>query len=361
VTELRRTVLISLLLACAAALALPGSAGAEPGQMVLGLNANTQAWGNDVGAEQDLARSSGARGLREEYRWSVIEPRDDEWDFSRYDRVSLEAARRGMRVLPLLFDTPRWAGRSWKALPYRASEYAEYVARVVGRYGPGGSLWQEHPELAAWAPTHFELWNEPYFANFSHGGVRPAAYARLVRAASIAGRAANPRARFLLEADVSWTNDFRTYHEWIGALYRAVPDLGRYFDAVAIHPYAGGDPDAWNPEHAGTARWQLRRIDRIRARFAAHGDGAKPLWITEIGWSTCPAGCQTEGQQAAYLRRLFSILRTRYQGVVQATFLYGWHDLGNGARSDKEQWFGIIRRDGSRKPAWHVFRRAAGA
>jgi hypothetical protein len=331
----------------------------DRGELRIGVNANTQAWGDGIGLEQDLVQQTGAKWLREEFAWNVIEPKPGEWDWRRYDQLMTEAARRGLHVLPLLMDTPDWAGAAWNSLPDDTAAYAEYVWQVAARYGPNGRFWWENPDLdKSTAPVYFELWNEPYLKNFSTEGASPARYARLVRAAVTAGRDANAEAKFLLEADLSWTDDFNTYREWIDTMYDAVPDLGHYFDAIAVHPYGDRGPDYYTPD--GNVRWQVRRLERIRQKFADAGDGEKGIWITELGWTTCSANsdCVSEADQARYYARIADLVRTRYRSYVDALFYYGWHDLGT-SPSDKEQHFGIMRRDGTKKPAWNALRSVA--
>jgi hypothetical protein len=330
------------------------------GKLRIGLNPNTQDWGPDAGQQQDLVRASGAKYIREELRWSSIEPQNDQWSFSRYDSLVTNAAQRGLTILPLLMSVPGWAGPSWDSVPSNPAEFSEYVAKVVARYGAGGDFWRAHPELGDYAPDHFEIWNEPYLGVFAAGDTDPARYARLVKAATTAGRAANPNAKFLIEADTTATDDFSTYYPWIDRMYDAVPNLGDYFDAIAVHPYSDNSPDYYTPN--GNTRWQVRRLEQVRAKFAAHGDGDKHLWITEVGWTTCPTNpaCATESEQAKNTARLFEMVRTDYP-FVDAVFLYGYHDLNPGDGGDKEQWFGLIRRDGSFKPAWQTLKQITGA
>jgi polysaccharide biosynthesis protein PslG len=348
----------------AASCSKPPASGEAPaprsGGLRIGINAGTQGWGPDAGQQQDIVRSSGAGYLREELDWDLIEPQNDQWSWSRYDSLMTSAAQRGLTVLPLLMSVPGWAGASWDAVPSNPTEYSEYVAKVVARYGPGGDFWRAHPDLAAYAPDYFEIWNEPYLGVFAAGDTDPARYARLVKAATTAGRAANPNAKFLIEADTTGTDNFSTYHAWMDGMYAAVPNLGDYFDAVAVHPYGDASPDHYTPR---SSRWQFRRIEEIKAKLQAHGDGGKHLWITEVGWTTCPSNpaCASESQQAAYVSRMFEMVRTDYGSLVDAVFLYGFHDLNPGDPSDKEQWFGFIRRDGSFKPAWQALKRATGA
>ena len=59
-----------------------------------------------------------------------------------------------------------------------------------------------------------------------------------------------------------------------------------YYDVMAVHPYMGNAD--LGPE-APTTRGRARMTHTARAAsslMAAKGDGAKPIWFTEFGWST---------------------------------------------------------------------------
>jgi hypothetical protein len=316
----------------------------------------TNAQGHDMSSSTvlDKAEPTGAKWLREDFDWNAIEPQDDAWSWSRYDNLLIEAAKRDVRILPVLMGTPSWAGSAWNEIPANPAEYAEYTAKVVERYGPGGSFWQANPDIATFAPEYFELWNEPYLDEFSAGNVDPGRYARLVKAAASAGHSSNSQARYLLAAEQAPSGE---RHTFIDGMYSAVPDLNSYFDAVAVHPYSGSSsPD--DPRDG----WGFSRLADVRAKFVDHGAQDKPLWITEIGWSTCPQDtryCTSEQNQAAYLARMFELLGTTYSGYVRAAFVYCRTDL-NDHPAEAYGWYGLQRLDGSHKPAYDVFRQAAG-
>lgn len=335
----------------------------NPGGLRIGLVGNSQGWGSQMGARQDLVASSGVRWVREEFDWSAAEPARGQYDWSRYDELELTYAERAYTVLPLLMGAPSWAEPSSDTIPDDPSAYADFVAAVVARYGPGGSFWAAHPELAVRAPQFFELWNEPYYPQFSAGRIDPGRYARLVKAAGKAGKAANPRAKFTAaaETDVQPTGS-RQWMSWTDAMYAAVPDLNNYFDAVAVHPYSKNRPP--DAPVDGYIHDKFERIATIHDHFRAHGAGDKPLWITEMGWSTCadPAqNCVSEITQAAYTRKLFAMVRGKYRDVVGAVFLYCLTDFGPGGSSDPEKNFGLMREDGAPKPALSALRDATGA
>ena len=321
--------------------------------MKFGLVASTAGWGDKIGAEQGLAAQSGIGWLREEFRWSAIEPSDDAWQWGTYDTVMSEAAKRGLSVLPMLLSSPAWAAPSWNTIPADPSEFAEFTAKVAARYGPQGAFWAAHPELPAKPVTHIELWNEPYLRFFSQTGVDAGRYARLVKAAAQAGRAANPAVRYLLAGEYNDENGSK----WMRAMFTAVPDLAAYFDAVAVHPYTGGrSPSYYTPPYTD---WQFRRVEQIHDDLVALGAADKHLWFTEIGWSTCPGGsayeCVTEQQQADYLRQMFDMTTTNYRDWVDAIFIYALRSWES-SPTNKEDWFGIVGGDGTPKPAWPVLR-----
>ena len=139
-------------------------------------------------------------------------------------------------------------------------------------------------------------------------------------------------------------------------MYAAVPDLNNYFDAVAVHPYARRSPLTYTP--GDDDRRQTRRLERVRDALVARGAGDKPLWITEVGWSTCRRAqdCVSESQQAAYFRDLFALQRVRWSGYVAAVFVYALQDFRS---RDSQGSFGVLRQGGSRKPGWYAMRAAS--
>jgi hypothetical protein len=294
-------------------------------------------WGRlPDGPALDRMAPTGIRWIREEFNG----PPD-----SISEGVYRAAAGRGIRVLPLL--------QTSSMLPDDVNGFARMVAAHTRRYGPGGTFWTSFPELdGRLASSHFEIYNEPY--GDWYGPVEPARYARLLATVVPAARRANPRARFLMAVD--WTPDGER-RAWIDQLYATVPGLNALFDAVAMHPYSG----VRSPDQAGDP-WGFKRLTEARRTLVAHGAVAKPFWITELGWSTCPdnsGDCVSEAQQADYIERAGQMLRQQY-GFVEALFVY--HFSGSEANpADPEDFYGLVRRDLSPKPAFHALRRVTGA
>jgi hypothetical protein len=347
--------------ACAAALVLAAGCGgstdtqarpAAPSTATdpfVGVAANTLGWGADVGRAQDIVRHSGVRLLREELSWDIVEPTRGARRWATTDRLMVAAAHRHLQMLVLLTGIPKWAARPNGGLPTRTAAYGAYVRDVVARYGPNGGFWRRHPTLPrASAPTWFELWNEPYYAPPLRSTLDTDRYAALARAGLNAGRAADPDARFLVEVDASYAGEEQVSDDWLDGVERAAPGLLADADAVAVHPYSDREPVSEG------------EVTHLRSALTQRGLKT-PIWITEVGWSTCTergSGCVGETEQASALRRFLTAMARRPRDDVAKVFVYNMHDLGR-VPTEREQHFGVLRLDGSHKPSWSVLRRFA--
>ena len=104
------------------------------------------------------------------------------------------------------------------------------------------------------------------------------------------------------------------------------------------------------------------RLTQVHDHFAARGVN-KPLWITEVGWSTCTGDttyCVSESQQASYTATMFQMLHTSSLSYVKAVFLYHMQDLGTD-QSNSEMFYGAEHLDGSPKPVWNTLKTAVAA
>lgn len=328
--------------------------GPNLGGLIVGLDANAAGWGgaSTAGRLDQVRSSTGARWLREGFLWRSIEPVEGRFDFSYYDHFMSLAAEQGEHILPVLYDAPSWAGGTEATIPAVPNSYATFVAAVVRRYGPHGSFWAQNPSLRAYAVHTFELWNEPYYDNGDNGDYNPGRYANLVKAATTAGRAADASARFLMAAEITGRQVGSRWMSWIDSLYQAIPNLNRYFDGIAIHPY-GSDASGLD----GEGDDQMRRAEVIHSSFVSHGAANKPFWITEVGWPTCTSvsdGCVTAATQASNLQTLIGYVRGSWSRWVQAAFIYQYEDLGANADNPEDN-YGLTTVNHAPKPALAIF------
>ncbi|HEX6688178.1 MAG TPA: hypothetical protein VF085_05880 [Solirubrobacterales bacterium] len=227
-----------------------------------------------------------------------------------------------------------------------ATHYREWVVAFIRRYGPGGDFWSAHPELdsSRYAIATIELGNEPYFGEMS-----AADYADTVR----------PTLEEIhrLGLPVKVILDSRVYGKdtsWMDTLYQRIPDLNSLFYAFADHPYwYGHDPAEVSP--AGP----FGRIETLRRRMIEQGAGSKPIFITEYGESTADCGeeCVSEETQAQHLGEMISAVAANPRWGVEMLSLYQLQDRGTDS-SDRELQFGLLREDGTEKPAYSVVQAA---
>jgi len=227
-----------------------------------------------------------------------------------------------------------------------AAHYKEYVVAFIKRYGAGGSFWAEHPELseAKYAIRTFELGNEPYY-----GGMTANQYAAAVRPALEAVHTQNLPAKLILPSVIHGSDT-----SWMDTLYQSIPNLNEYFYAFADHPYWYGQ----SPSTPGNGS-PLERIATLRKRMNEKGASNKPIFITEYGQSTadCGAECVSEAQQAIDITTLLTGVLTHPEWGVEMISFFQLHDWATESTNREEQ-FGILRQDGTPKPAYPIVQAA---
>jgi hypothetical protein len=334
---------------------------------VVGVIAGTAQWRGDRGMTNRMKQvlaTSDAKWLREGFYWDQIERKPGTFTFAHYDQLVSLAAQHRVHLLVELYMAPRWAAKTPSTVPADPTAYSRFVAGVVHRYGPGGTFWAAHPNLAGYAVQTFEIWNEAYYTNGDGGHYDPARYARLVKAAVTAGRAANPAAKFLMGAEMEGefvqSKGLRSWVWWVDALYKAVPDLNNYFDGVSVHPY-GHDITHRSPAIPGQPYYgydQMRRIELIRKQLVKHGAASKPFWVTEVGWPTCTHGtirCVTPAGQLTSFNTLMRYARGRWKSYVRAVFIFYYDDVGANSSNPMND-YGLIYFNRRPKPTLQAFK-----
>ena len=308
----------------------------------------------DAGRRADSMELQAAVGVgtaRVAFDWSRVETAPGQYDFSFYDPVVADAAARGLRLLPILYDPPSFRssrGSRTKRGMYPPSDPAamgEFADRLVRRYGPDGSLWAERPELRRVPIRSWQVWNEPSHPSFWPDGADPVAYVALLKAVAAAIRAADPQAE-IVAAGLPNSKDGPPVKTFLGAMYDA--GAAGAFDTLAIHPYA--------IDFYGL----MDQVHEMRAIATKHGDDA-PIWITEFGWPTDgPSGYDivTEAEQARLVTqtlRGFATHRTAI-GIRGFTYFYWRESARDPAGGPDSIWghVGLIA-PGRAKPAYHAF------
>ena len=237
---------------------------------------------------------------------------------------SCTTPRPGQSVLPGFGSPPR-----------DPAAFARFMTAVVGRYGPDGSFWGEHPWVRRMPVRAWQIWNEPNIEVFWSQQPFAPEYAALLRAGAAAVHDADPGATVVLAGltNASWVD--------LAAVYDA--GARGSFDVVAVHPYTH------------RARDVLRVVRLARREMRRNGDGALPIWLTELSWPAVGGlpvekygfEVATEAQQAQRLRlalRLIAARRTRLK--IGRVFWYTWLSTEQGR--DSFDWSGLRRTRGGR-------------
>ncbi|MDX6681039.1 MAG: polysaccharide biosynthesis protein PslG [Solirubrobacteraceae bacterium] len=315
--------------------------------------------GADPLAAAAVVRDARAGLVRQPFSWKRIETSPGRLDFSVYDDVMAAAAAAGLSVLPVLMDPPDWrstapaSGRLRAMYPPRAvADMVVLAAALVERYGPGGRFWTAHPELTP-APIHsWQVWNEPNITAFWATGPSPAAYTRLLEGVGSAIRAADPGAE-IVAAGLPLADNGIPIAQFLDGMYAA--GARDAFDTLAIHPYAS--------DAAGV----LRILWAVRMQLDGLGDRDRRIWATEFGWSTGGPPVtitMSETSQAAVLRDTIDLMRRSRDALrLRGFVVFRYRDvLPNPGQTDV--WAlhaGLLRADGSAKPALGALRAAAGS
>jgi hypothetical protein len=287
----------------------------------------------------DRLKRMGARWVRIDMSWATLQPTsrtsyDMAWGVPFMDRIIKMANDRGLRVLGMLWLTPRWAQPTHgeRSSPANPADYGRALAWAAKR-------WQG--KVQAW-----EVWNEPNSSDF-WVTESPVQYTRLLCAGFNAVQRSGSTAGIIFGGTVH--NDV----EWISRAYNA--GAKGCFDRMATHPYVG--PANASPSSGGeNDPWDFNRLAAVRQLMLSHGD-RRPIWLTEFGWSShANTGTEkpwnmgvTEAQQASYTVSALKLLRERHP-YVTAAFIYNEREKET---SDVHQnGYGIMRKDGSAKPVY---------
>ena len=298
-------------------------------------------WSQTDSARSEIATKladAGVRSVRIDLGWHSLEPRRhrlNRWYVRLADRCVNLARVKGMKVLATLLWTPGWANRDRGAAvpPRRVADYAR-IARWAARHFRG--------RVVAW-----EVWNEPNDRTFWLGSAER--YARLLRAAYPAIKAGDRKA-LVVFAGLMHNDDRFLDLAYAGGARGS-------FDVMATHPYQGVGDAMPETADGGDDWWLITHVPAVHEVMASHGDGAKPIWFTEFGWSAHSNWLGMENwqrgvtpeDQAAYLVRAVALVQLRYP-YVERVFWY--KDASRPGEDELQGGYGLLKADRSPRPAY---------
>ena len=274
----------------------------------------------------DLAymKAAAVGSVRLILNWQAIQPTTGgsfRWD--KIDEEMEDLARTGIVPLPQLFGDKSVITDVQDATTM--NRWRTFVAAAVNRYKPGSPFWRQfevdHPGATAMPPHVWQVYNEQNIFEYWPSGPSPNKYAVLLDASAKAIRGADPTAKIML-GGMHGDDNMNGVPSWtfLKLLYE-YPGAADDFDIVAVHPYAFD------------LEGMSREISAVRDVMTSKGDGATPIWVTEMGWSSeldpnkeqwwerTPAG------QAAMLTSAWNMmLANREAWNLHGVYWYTWRD-----------------------------------
>jgi hypothetical protein len=343
----------------AAALALGAPAAAHANEFA-GIVANDVYSGSDsYQAKQFAAQQSlGVGIIRQTLPWAEIEIAPNDYDFTKYDRFVEAAARHNIRVLPVLFDPPSFrrpagASKKYTSFPKSNDDLAAFAREVVQRYGVGGYFWSSRPNIPTLPVTEYQIWNEPNLPVYSGGKPNAAKYVAMLKAVGPAIKAVDPNAEIVTAGLPDSRLSKPNLYKYIQQMYSA--GANGTFDTLGINPYAP------------TAKSLISKLKKIRGIMAKNGDADASLWVTELGWSDVGPGSAFRAGKSGQAKRIGQALRALKSNAttlkLRGFFYFAWKD-GAVYKGGKDFWglhTGLLRKNGTRKPAFAAFKKAVAA
>lgn len=314
----------------------------------------------------EMVREAGFGWVRQQFPWSSIEPVSkgvfidrvifvDTW--AVYDSIVDLAEANNVKVIARLDTSPPWArpGNDWPYTPPdRLEDYGDFVELVARRYR--GRV------------KHYQIWNEPNLAiEWGRHPVDPAAYVRLLQVGYERVKKVDPEA-IVLAASLSPTieESERALNEllYLQRMYEA--GAARLFDVMSVQAYGlRHGPDDRRLELGDV---NFSRPTLVRELMVKNGDGAKPIWASEVGWNSQPEsvkaeptfGRVSEELQARYTVRALERARSEWpwMGVMNLWFF---------RRPHQDEWeqpffyFRLVDPDFTPRPVWRAVREYAHA
>lgn len=296
---------------------------------------------------------------------SVDQGRGYEWN--HVDGFVIKASYAGVRLIPTLIGTPKHLSGNPLRPPLDSAsareQWQSFVRAAVRRYGPNGDFWDDvydctgshcHPNLPYRPLTVWQTWNEPNLGVFWQPSPSPSDYAELLRLTWDAVHSEDPGAEVLTGGIMPGGRGAKnsiSQNDFIAQIYQAGGAAG--FDGLDLHPYSR------------RPRGVRRLVRDARQLTRAYGDGATPLWISEVGWSTKgPKGDDQvtskrgQGKRLARTFKMLTAMRVRF-GIKLAE----WFRYSDGPFSGYCKWCpgaGLFDKKERPKPAWKKYVKVTG-
>ena len=245
----------------------------------------------------------GASWDRSEIQWSLIEKEKGQFSFPVHASTPMSLKEHDLNTLMILdYGNVLYSNGAGENSMPNTPEYIEafkkYCVATAEKYK--GTV------------EYFELWNEVNNTVFNEQGLGIDVYANLVKEVVPAIKAVDPNIKIIGPVTINVAADW----------YRELFSYGTYdyFDCLSTHPYQ------WNRDLEKDA---LRKeVNELRTVMSEYGE-PKPIWISEIGWSTgkkATWGVDPKERPRMALQAYAIMIGEK---LADKVFWYNFHNKGN--------------------------------
>lgn len=280
--------------------------------------------------------NAGVQWLRTGIGWHYAETSKNSYSatyLARIDLIVNTALSAGMNCYVQLGGTPQWASEQpgeadyWAYGPSNVTDWADFVQFIANRYNGRVRYWEVHNE-PDWTFWKSEFTNYVPFLQTAFDKLKAVDSANQV---ILGGLATDGRH--------AWTLDGAEQYA-LQRLYDA--GAKEYFDILGLHSYPGVQQSL------------VDSVDDINTAYdvmVANGDGGKPIWMTEIGWSSHDSTPAHLADQALVLSNLYTHL-VKHPRVAKI-FWYNYRCKSD--EGERENNFGMVENDFTFRPAYGAF------
>ncbi len=303
--------------------------------------------------------SMGVTWVRFDIDWSEVQQTSSaSFSWTGPDTFVKAAIAHGLKPLAVVAYSPAWARASGctapRCAPADPAAFATFAGTAAARYAPMG--------------VHaYEIWNEENVHVFWQSPSAVADYVALLKLAAPAVRKSDPSATVLLGglAPAATGNGDVSPRDFLSQAYAL--GVGPSMDAVAFHPYSFPVLPSYKAEWNAWQQMSSTSVS-LRSIMNGNGDGTKKIWITEVGAPTNGPGALattadynlanspdhvSEDLQAAIGREALSL--SLADPLIGGFFWHTYTDLGTSTVTT-ENFFGMYRYDGSKKPVYDALK-----
>jgi len=314
----------------------------------------------DIALER--AREAGFDWIKQRVRWSALEPAGrGRFTWDALDAVVAAVADAKLRLLLNVEHTPAWVlGDRAIGPPGDPLDLKDFLAALANRYRGrvhAYELWNSANLSTAWGYGLLDAGDYVELLLAGYAGVKSGDPNAVVVGGALApaGDIDLPAQQLQAIDDVAYVQQVYAYQDGI---------VRRAFDAWGVH--AGGFNKApaqaigtprgagWN----GHPSFYFRRLAQHRDVMEQHGDAAKPMWLTEVGWTTASGdpnysfgADNSEEDQAQFVVDAFRVARAEYPFVTHL-FVRSLNAQMVMAPNEAAYGFGVLWADGTPRPAY---------